>query len=171
MSTQFGTAGASAVQEGERRKVNREGRVRARHPRIGGLLLALGEPPVHERVWARGSQGERLVAESLAKRCDDRVVVLHDRRVPGSRANIDHIAIAPSGIWVIDAKMHKGKPEVTAPLFGTPKLKVNGRDCTQLVAAVNRQVALVTERGRLTGVPVHGCMCFVEAELPLFGKP
>ncbi|MEV4421445.1 NERD domain-containing protein, partial [Patulibacter sp. NPDC049589] len=33
-----------------------------------------------------------------------KVVVLHDRRVPRTHANIDHIAIAPSGIWVIDTK-------------------------------------------------------------------
>lgn len=171
MPHQHGTAGASAVREGERRRVNREQRVRDRHPRLGGLLLALGEPPVHERVWKRGGEGERMVAESLAKRCNDRVVVLHDRRVPGSRANIDHIAIAPSGLWVIDTKRHNGKVEVTVPLFGRPKLKIAGRDCTELAAQVVDQVALVAERcASSPGVVVRGCLCFVEAELPLLGR-
>lgn len=157
MALEYGTAGASAVREGDRRRVNRETRVRTKHPHLGGLLLALGEPPVHERVWKRGGDGERLVALSLAKRCDDRVVVLHDRRVPRSRANIDHIAIAPSGVWVIDSKMHKGKLGVSTPLFGKPKLKIAGRECTGLVEAVTRQLELVAGRGELRGeTPVHG---------------
>ena len=36
------------------------------------------------------------------------IAVLHDRRIPGSKANIDHIAITAAGIWVIDAKRYKG---------------------------------------------------------------
>jgi hypothetical protein len=35
--------------------------------------------------------------------------VLHDRRIPGTQANIDHIAITSTGIYVIDAKRHVGK--------------------------------------------------------------
>lgn len=31
---------------------------------------------------------------------------LHDRRVPGTRANIDHIAVSSSGGSVIDAKKY-----------------------------------------------------------------
>ena len=122
------------------------------------------EAPVHER----------LVAESLAKRCNGRVVLLHDRRVPGSRANVDHIAVTPSGVWVIDAKRHKGKVEVTAPLFGRPKLRIKGRDCSVLVTGVANQVELVSAAlAAAPGVSVQGCMCFVEAELPLplLGRP
>ncbi len=52
--------------------------------------------------------------------------MLHDRRIPGSRANIDHIAIATSGVWVIDAKRYKGKVQVSRPLFGQPKLTIAG---------------------------------------------
>ncbi len=42
-----------------------------------------------------GAGGEEQVAEWLSKRLVDDVIVLHDRRVPRSRANIDHIAILP----------------------------------------------------------------------------
>ena len=39
--------------------------------------------------------------------------VMHDRRIRGTKANIDHIAIGPSGVWVIDAKRYKDKrPEL-----------------------------------------------------------
>ena len=33
-----------------------------------------------------------------------RFFVMHDRRAPGARANIDHLVIGPTGVWVIDSK-------------------------------------------------------------------
>jgi nuclease-like protein len=36
-------------------------------------------------------------------------VVLHDVAVPGSRANIDHLAIGPGGIFVVDSKQYRGR--------------------------------------------------------------
>jgi hypothetical protein len=139
----LGTAGASARREHERRKDNREKRVRTKHPHIGGALLALKDEPTHETVWARGARGEERVAKVLAKHLSDDVVVLHDRRIPGSRANIDHIAVAPSGVWVIDSKRYKGKVAVTKPLFGEARLTIGGRNRTKLVEGLAKQVALV----------------------------
>lgn len=167
-----GKAGASARREGERRQAGREARVRERHPRIGGLILALQDPPQHERSWARGAGGEELVERALAKHCPD-VPILHDRRIPGSRANIDHIAVAATGVWVIDTKRYKGSLQVTAPLLSRPMLKIAGRDQTKLVDGLTKQVGLVTAVVEDLGldVPVHGCFCFVDTELPLFGAP
>jgi hypothetical protein len=36
-------------------------------------------------------------------------VVLHDLAVPGSRANIDHLVIGRSGVFVIDSKQYRGR--------------------------------------------------------------
>lgn len=165
---EVGTAGASARREHERRKANREQRTRAKHPRIGGLLLAIKDDPTHEQVWARGAGGEERVAELLAKHLHSSVIVLHDRGIPRSRANIDHIAIASSGVWVIDAKRYKGKVAVTKPLFGQAKLTIAGRDKTKLVDGLTKQVALVQDAiAASTPHPVHGALCFIEAELPM----
>lgn len=164
-----GTPGASARREHQRRKANRERHTRDRHPHIGGLLLAFQEEPQHERAWARGAAGEEAIAAALARRCTDAVILLHDRRLPGSRANIDHLAVAPSGVWVIDAKKHSGKVHVSKPLFGPPQLKVAGRDWSKLGAGLTRQVAAVQRalaEARVT-VPVSGVLCFVDADLPL----
>jgi hypothetical protein len=168
----LGTAGASARREHERRRANREKQVREKHPRIGGALLALSDDPTHETAWARGAGGEERVAKFLAKYLNDGVVVLHDRRIPGSRANIDHIAVAPSGVWVIDSKRYKGKVAVSKPLFGKAKLTVAGRDKTKLVEGLAKQVALVESvmRELAPGVPVRGALCFVDADLPLVGN-
>ncbi|WP_240987096.1 nuclease-related domain-containing protein [Arthrobacter sp. Soil736] len=97
--------------------------------------------------------------------------VLHDRRIPGSKANIDHIAITPGGIWVIDAKRYKGRPElkieggILRPRV--EKLLVGRRDCTKLVDGVLKQVDVV--RDLVGDVPVTGALCFIEADWPLIG--
>jgi Nuclease-related domain len=167
-----GTAGASARREHQRRKDGREARVRQKHPHLGGLLLALGGEPHHEAAWARGADGESYVAQAMARRLNGGIVLLHDRRIPRSRANIDHIAIAPSGVWVIDAKRHKGKVTIRKPLFGEPKLVIAGRDKTKLIHGLTRQVdtvqAVVADVA--PEVPLHGALCFVDAELPLLIK-
>jgi Nuclease-related domain len=164
-----GTAGASARREHERRRANRERRVRERNPRTASLRLAFATPPGHETVWARGAAGEERVAELLAKHLDDDVVVLHDRRIPLSRANIDHIAVARSGVWVIDAKRYNGKASVSRPLFGAAKLTIAGRDRSRLVEGLARQVELVEAivEQLAPAVAVRGALCFVDTELPV----
>ena len=88
-----------------------------------------------------------------------------------TRANIDHIAVAPSGVWVIDAKRYKGKLAVSRPLFGKAKLMINGRDRSTLIDGLAKQVALVHEALAIhaPGVEVHGALCFIDTELPLLG--
>jgi hypothetical protein len=91
------------------------------------------------------------------------VIVLHDRRIPRSRANIDHLAVTPSGVYVIDAKRYKGKIEVRKPFFGEPRLVIAGRDKTKLVEALTRQREAVRAALAETVpvMPVHACFCFL----------
>jgi hypothetical protein len=155
----------------------REDRVRARHPRIGGVLLALVDDPTTTKVWAQGAVGERAVGQKLAELEGDHVVALHDRRMLGqdgrpSRANIDHLVVAAEGVWVVDAKTHRGRLEVRRsggllrPLV--ERLYISGRDQTKLLDGLQRQVDVVrhvlTEAG--SEVPVRGVLCFVGTELP-----
>lgn len=58
-------AGGSAQREYDRRSQRREATVRGRHPRLGGLLLALSNEPTSTRVWAQGAHAERAVAATL----------------------------------------------------------------------------------------------------------
>lgn len=126
----------------------------------------------YERSWARGAGGEELVEQALTKRCPD-VAVLHDRRIPGSRANIDHIAVAATGVWVIDTKRYKGKVHISKPLFGKPTLKIAGRDKTKLVDGLAKQVDVVAAAiaDLDPHVPIRGCFCFIDSDLPLLGTP
>lgn len=167
----LGTPGASARREYQRRKANREQRAREKHPRIGRLILALQDDPTHERAWAQGARGEERVAKSLAKYLDDSVRVLHDRRIPRTRANIDHLAVAASGVWVIDSKCYDGKAEIGKPLFGPSKLLIRGRDQSKLVDALVAQVEVVRASLAhvLPEVAIHGALCFVDTKLPTVG--
>ena len=167
-----GTAGASARREFERRKARREERMRANHPRLGGFILAVTEEQQSTKAWDLGARGEEKLGRQLNQFASDTLRLLHDRRVPGSRANIDHLAIAPSGIYVIDAKKYKGRPRlrIEGGLVRTrvERLLVGSRDCTKLVDGVLKQVDVV--RGLFDGaVPIHGVLCFVEADWPLVG--
>jgi len=73
---------------------------------LAGVAKFLSEDPQSTIAWRQGFEGERLLAEGLTKRVGDRAILLHDRRAPGTRENIDHIAVAASGVWVIEAKAH-----------------------------------------------------------------
>jgi hypothetical protein len=157
-----GTAGASGRREYERRRARREEATRERHPRIGNLLLKFQEVPAHEQAWATGAAGEEELAACLARRCPG-AIVLHDRRMPGSRANIDHLAVAPSGVHVIDAKRYRGKIEVRTPFFGDAKLVIGGRDKTKLVDGLERQAEAVRSfvSSVAPEITVTACFCFL----------
>ena len=163
-----GEAGRSARREYERKRQRRLQNTSHRS-RLARLIAAVFGPSAKEKRqladekhWATGARGEAILAEFLAKRCPD-ILLLHDRRMPHSKANIDHIAVGASGVYVIDAKRYRGKIEVRQPLFGAPKLKIAGRDETKLVDGLAKQVAVVeaTLADLAPEVPVHGCLCFV----------
>jgi hypothetical protein len=170
-----GTAGASAQFEHDRRAANREARVRERFGRrFGGVLLALVDEPQSTRAWSKGALGERKLAAALAALPD--VVVLHDRSVPGTRGNIDHLVIAPAGLFVVDAKHHKGRLQIRdkGGLFRTDdRLYVGGRDCSNLAEKMGWQVKAV-ERLLATvevSMAVTPVLCFVDVAWPLLFRP
>ena len=143
-NTDNGTAGASARREHARRRAAREQHARERHPQIGKLLLALTDEPQEIQAWERGARGEELAAAALTKHVTPEVTLLHDRRIPG-RGNIDHIAIAPSGVWVIDTKRYRGRVSIQRRLIGRRRLMIAGRDQTKLIDGLERQVAAVNK--------------------------
>lgn len=167
------SAGLSARREYERRKAKDEARLREGWGRFGGLAVALSAERQSTRAWATGAAGEQRVGRVLDTLRSDTRVVLHDRRIPGSRANIDHLVVTTTGVWVIDAKQYKGRVErrVEGGFFrpSVELLYVNGRNKTALVQGVHSQVKRVQDV--LGDVPVTGALCFVGADWGLFGKP
>src|SRR5512133_2374839 len=60
-------------------------------------------------AWRRGAAGERRTARLLNPLERQGWAVLHDLAVPGRRANLDHLAIGPGGVFVIDSKQYRGR--------------------------------------------------------------
>lgn len=151
-----GAAGGSAQSEYGRRVAKRDTEVRDRWGGgLGGAILALTHEPASTRSWARGAEGERALADALAG--IEGLRVLHDRRVLGTRGNIDHLAIAPAGVFVIDAKRYSGKIRI--------------RHATGMSWQVDA-VRAALERGRIDPMPpITPVLCFVRGEWPLLFPP
>ncbi len=65
-------------------------------------------------AWRKGARGERRTARRL-RRLVRRggYVAFHDLAMPGSRANIDHLLLGPTGMFVIDSKQYTGRIQQT----------------------------------------------------------
>lgn len=172
-----GVAGASAGREYERRKLARDARVRARlGDLLGGVVLAISDEPQTTRAWARGAAGERKLANALKDMPD--LKILNDRRVPQTKGNIDHILVAPVGVFVVDAKYYEGLIQIrdVGGLFKTDKrLYVGSRDCSRLADNMAWQVEAVRQALLAAVVdpmpPIAPVLCFVDGEWPLLFPP
>jgi hypothetical protein len=177
MSTQPGEAGASAQREYDRRSSARKAKVRAALGNVlGGVVLALSDEPQSTRAWQRGALGERTLA--IALEGVPGLKLLNDRRVLHTRGNIDHILVAPGGVFVVDAKLYKGLINVrdVGPLFKADlRLFVGRRDCSQLAPNMAWQVEAVQRALSVAGFDplplVRPVLCFVDGEWPIFSSP
>lgn len=174
-----GTPGASADKEYIKRKKRYENSVRKNHPFLGDLLLKINNEPNSVSSWSKGSHGEKILGKKLNDlQVEHKIFVLHDRKIRGTKANIDHIVVAECGVFVIDAKNYKGKIHVDSSggFFSeaTQVLRVGKRNCTKLVESTNKQVSLVRnvlEKSVFNKVEVFGMIAFTEAEWPWFDRP
>lgn len=136
----MGAPGAGAEEQASRR-ARRLARLRdeaARGDEVDQALLnrALAD----QRAWSVGAQGERQVAEVLTTMQRYGWTALHDVHWPGRpQANIDHIAIGPGGVVVIDAKNWSGTVTVRDGV-----LRQNGYQRARQTDGVAQAAAAVT---------------------------
>ncbi len=111
--------------------------------------------------WERGAVGERATAEVLHGLPATEWTVFHDVRWPGRRrANIDHVAIGPPGVFVIDSKNWSG-----AVVVRDNVLRHNGRKREPAVANAAEAALAVAGLTRLVGPNlVFPVLCFVRDE-------
>jgi len=79
--------------------------------------------------------------------------------------------VAPSGVWVVDAKAHEGKVvrRSAGPIWRPDnEFLIKGRNRTSLARGVEKQVdAVLAALGPdpvAKGTDVHGALCFVDAD-------
>ena len=126
-------------------------------------------PTQRETAWRKGAEGEEAVGRTLDCLAAP-AVALHDRKIPRSRANVDHILIAPSGVWTIDAKNYSGKLETRR---GGRELRIGGRDRSKLLDQARGQAEVVRQCLAAAGLdaPVTPVLCFLGVEWPLLFPP
>lgn len=174
-----GTAGSSAASEGARRRAKKIEDVRRKH---GDHAAAVAEQMAERdnaASWGKGSHGESRLAAFVAREAGDSVIPLHDRLIPGTRGNIDHIFVASTGVWVVDAKSYKGKVEKRerGPIWRREsEVYVGRRNRTALTKSVETQVTAVKAAlepdPELRGTPVYGSLCFLDSDWGgLFDSP
>jgi len=190
------SAGGSAQAEYERRAAHHAADVRRRRPRIlafgavvaivgllvlmvnplwGGVVLlfdvvvvasALFATPNSITAWQTGAQVELRTARLLEPLEGEGFRILHDRQIPGSRANIDHLVIGPPGIYVVETKSLGGSLQIR-----DNDVFVAGRRRTKMIDEVKRE-ALAVESALADEIAAHGrtvspVICVHRADLPL----
>lgn len=82
---------------------------------LGGAALAFAviarlSPPGWIENWQSGAWGEQATAKALRPLEDAGWIVLHD--LPVGAGNIDHIAVGPGGVYLLDSKRLGGAVSV-----------------------------------------------------------
>jgi len=93
--------------------------------------------------FQKGAVGEYLLGKYLNDHLSANEIVLNDRRAPSSQGNIDHVVIASSGVWILDAKNWCGRValrNVAAHFDVRHRLYVDEDDRTNKVEALYNQV-------------------------------
>ena len=91
------------------------------------------------------------------------------RRTLGT-GTVQHVVVAPSGVWVLAERRSPGRPAAPGGLLGrrTETLQLGRRTAARLVDSVARQAEAVrAELG--ADVPVGALLCILDADWPIFG--
>lgn len=139
-----------------------------------GLLALRSSRGREPGVTGQSDPATRAVLDSAT---EGGVLALHDRRMPGRRGRIAHLAFGAGGVYVIDVVRAKNASVEVRVLdeldHATHELVVDGRPMSTTVSATQGRVAIVRallDEVDLTTVPVIGVMCFVDAAVPTDGE-
>ena len=115
--------------------------------------------------YEQGAHGERATGAILDELRQHGWAVFHDVRWPGRpRANIDHVAVGPPGVFVIDSKNWSGRIDVADQTF-----RRDGRRQDKVVASAgDAALAVAALVGPEACASTRSVLCFVRDE-PLFG--
>ncbi len=165
-------AGASAKREYDRRRARDEAKIRETwgDGRIGAVAVALSGERQSTAAWKSGAAGEAEVGRALEAIESEHVVVLHDRRIPvPARTSTTSSSPAPaSGSSTRSATGTSGPPAGRGRAVPSAHEKlIVGWGPHE--ARRQRPPPGGARAGRRRSSPVHGALCFVDADWPLFG--
>lgn len=133
---------------------------------VGGMLTTIERligMPARVRAWETGATGEERVGPLLETLEGRGWFILHDRRIPGARENIDHLAIGPAGVVVVETKNYRG-----AVRMRDGELRVGGRR-VDFFGQAERQITAV-ERA-VESDKVIGLVTLIRGDFPWRSRP
>lgn len=128
-----------------------------------------------ERDVARGARDQDAAVTALLDGAATKgVVSLHHHRLPGRRAEVAHVAVGASGIFVIDARhLKEASRDLTGEAAGAPGADgLEDRRMTDAIATVGAQVAALRSTlaaVELDDVRVQGLLCLGGKDLLVAG--
>jgi hypothetical protein len=112
--------------------------------------------------WERGATGEQRTAALLEPLEAAGFVVFHDLSLPGSRANLDHVVVGPTGVWLIDSKAYRGTLWISGDVLGHNRHPLR-RELDTIDFLAGAVQSVVDEVG--VAVIVRAVMCVHDAEV------
>lgn len=124
-----------------------------------GVLVAvrLYRRPSEASRWRQGADAERRTGKTLARLKPLGWGVLHDLRIPGSRANIDHVVIHPSGLFAVMIDTKAWHVKGAKIRWDGQRLMYGRWNKTDQMETVRWEAGRLTEETGLTVVPVIAC--------------
>lgn len=122
--------------------------------------LAAAEARHH--AWSAGAEGERATAAALQELAADGWLLLHDVHWPGRPvANLDHVAVGPGGVVVVDAKNWSTPVRVRDGVLWAGR-HAKTRDCEAAASAAAAVGALLRPQHRHLA---RAAICLVQQDL------
>jgi hypothetical protein len=117
----------------------------------------MGRKPSEAHRWIQGAKGESRTARRLLALKGTGWGVAHDRSIPKSKANLDHVLIHPSGrmlVYVDTKAWHAKRAEVR---LSGGKLMYGPWDQTKALETVKWEASKLTEHTGIPAVAVIAC--------------
>jgi hypothetical protein len=132
------------------------------------LLLAITRLPANRDAWSLLDDGRSQTSLILEPLVNAGWIVLRDRRVPLSRATIDHVAIGPTGAWAIETRSRPGRARIRAG-----EIWLDGERTPAVAQALRTAGAIQGAAGtglEDVGMTTRPVLCFHRARLPRFRR-
>ena len=140
---------------------------------IGGSAALREARARRDPKWIKGAAGEYLMDQFLHKNLPADAIILNDRRVPGTKSNIDHIVVVSSGVWIIDSKNWTGRIEYKANsmMSVNTRLFVGGKDRTSEIESIYGLVIPVAQVIEDRSVPIKSALVFIDGDWSMTSLP
>jgi hypothetical protein len=125
-----------------------------------GKSLHTARIPIRKENREKGIIGEEGVGAELERIAKEYgLTVLHDLSIPKSKANLDHVLIAKSAIFIVDAKNYAGTIRISKDKNGVKQLYVGRYKQGSLILKMNKYATvfrdfLETENIQVRVVPL-----------------